>query len=63
MNHLDPTSAPQIITTHHRKAYALPAILIELDLETRAGNSVYNPGCAGCASAQEDSSLESFNSK
>lgn len=32
----------------------MPAIIVELDLETRAGNSAFNPGGA----SQEDNSLE-----
>ena len=58
MNHSDNISA-QPPVAYRRKIYCMPAIIVELDLETRAGNSAFNPGGA----SQEDNSLETFTSK
>ena len=66
MNHRDNSSMLQPVSSHSRKAYQMPAIIVELDLETRAGNSVFsNPACPDCPTGQNDNgqNLESFSSK
>jgi len=65
MNHRDNSSLFQPGLSQRRKTYQLPAIIVELDLETRAGNSVFDPGCPSCTTGQADNTqnLESFSSK
>jgi hypothetical protein len=60
MNHCDNTSAPASATLHRRKTYTLPAIVVELDLETWAGTSVTDPFQKQDPSQQ---GLDNFNSK
>lgn len=59
METMDLTATQQAATGFRRKGYSVPTILVELDLETRAGNSAFNPG----GNAAENSELESFTSK
>jgi hypothetical protein len=64
MNHSDQFTLPQAASTHRRKFYCSPAIIVELDLETRAGNSVYGPICPDCSNQPDTGQgLDSFSSK
>lgn len=59
MEPMDCTATLPAATVFCRKGYIAPTIVVELDLETRAGNSAFNPGGA----AEDGSGLETFTSK